>query len=125
MGSKARLSEAQIQKSIVEALSYLARKYRFIFHSIPNEAWHSRSRAEGAKRMAHLKAMGLTPGAADLLIIHKGKAHYLEVKRPGEKQSAAQLMFEDRAKECGATYTVLCDADLVVPYLKFVKIIPS
>jgi hypothetical protein len=47
--------------------------------------------------MGHeLKLMGMLPGAADLLIVVDGKAHFLELKSPDGVQSASQRDFQAR-----------------------------
>jgi predicted RecB family endonuclease len=68
----------------------------------------SRDRKAAAIRMNRLKALGLLPGAADLVVVHEGRAYFLEVKRgPREKQTVNQELFEARAVECGAKYVVV------------------
>ena len=83
---KAAHPEANLQKVIV---SYLMMNGAFYF-SIPNEG--QRSVVMGA----HLKAMGLIPGAADLAVIVDGKIHFLEVKAADGVQSASQRDFQAR-----------------------------
>lgn len=81
---KAAHPEARLQKVIV---SHLAMSGAFFF-SIPNEG--QRSVVMGA----HLKAMGLYPGIADLAIVVEGKIHFLEVKDAKGVKSASQRDFE-------------------------------
>ena len=76
--------EARLQKVVV---SHLMMNGAF-FMSIPNEGVRS------AITGAHMKALGLYPGAADLLIIVEGRAHFLELKAPGGVQSASQRDFQ-------------------------------
>ena len=83
---KAAHPEARLQKVIV---SHLLMNDAFFF-SIPNES--KRSPIMGA----HLKAMGLYPGIADLAIIVDGKIHFLEVKAADGVQSASQRDFQAR-----------------------------
>ena len=78
--------EARLQKVIV---SHLLMNDAFYF-SIPNES--KRSPIMGA----HLKAMGLYPGIADLGIVVDGKIHFLEVKAGDGVQSASQRDFAAR-----------------------------
>lgn len=120
-----RLTEAQIQISIVDLLSSLSRVNRFAFHSIPNEALGSgRDRRANAIRMQKLKRMGLTPGAGDLEIIKLGRAYYMEVKRPGEKPSDNQTNFMLWIQSCGAEYSIVHSVDQAILALKAWKIIP-
>lgn len=83
---KAAHPEARLQKVIV---SHLLMNDAFYF-SIPNES--KRSVVMGA----HMKQMGLIPGAADLGIIVDGKIHFLEVKAADGVQSASQRDFQAR-----------------------------
>lgn len=80
------------------ALVAWARYFDLFLISIPN----------GAKRSYGLalkeKAMGLYPGACDLLLIHpteKYKSYFIEMKRRGEKPRKDQLEFMQRAREKG------------------------
>jgi len=83
---KAAHPEAVLQKRIVQ---FLLMNDAFYF-SIPNES--KRSVVMGA----HMKQMGLIPGAADLGIVVDGKIHFLEVKAPDGVQSASQRDFQAR-----------------------------
>ena len=83
---KAARPEARLQKVIV---SHLLMNDAFYF-SIPNES--KRSVVMGA----HMKQMGLIPGAADLGIVVDGKIHFLEVKAADGVQSVAQKNFQLR-----------------------------
>ena len=67
--------------------------------------------------IAILKKMGLLPGVADLEIIHKGRAYFLEVKKPGGQLSDAQKLFRQRALDCGAEYVVVKSVDGVISAL--------
>ena len=83
---KAAHPEAALQKKIVQFLLM----NDALYFAIPNEG--KRSPIMGA----HLKAMGLYPGIADLGIVVDGKIHFLEVKAPDGVQSASQRDFEAR-----------------------------
>ena len=64
-----------------------------------------------------LKKMGLLPGVGDLEIIHKGRAYFLEVKKPGGQLSDAQKLFRQRTLDCGAEYIVVKSVDDVISAL--------
>ncbi|MBP2232506.1 putative glutamine amidotransferase [Azospirillum agricola] len=70
------------------------------FCHIPNEG--KRSKAEGAK----LKAKGMKKGAADLLLIHLGRAFMLELKVTGGKVSADQALCHADVRRAGAPVAV-------------------
>ena len=93
--------EANLQKLIIQHLTLL-RKPGVLFLSIPNEA--KRSAIMGG----HLKAMGLRPGAADLLIVVRGRAHFMELKSEAGEQRATQIAFEADCVIAGAPYA-LCN----------------
>ena len=92
--------EAQLQRAVIAHLA-LRGIAGLIYHSIPNEA--KRTPATAAK----LKAQGMLPGVADLIIIAPGgRAHYLELKAPKGKMSDAQMDFVTICRANGTR----CDA---------------
>jgi len=83
---KAARPEARLQRTVVQ-------------HLLLNDAFFMSIANEGKRSaiMGHeLKLMGMLPGAADLLIVVDGKAHFLEVKSAEGVQSAAQRDFQAR-----------------------------
>ncbi len=87
-----RRSEAKIQAAIVKALSRLG----FLVIHVPNQATRGRQRYSG-----------LLPGAPDLIVIGKGRVWFMEVKRPGGKQSPSQAMVQRLIEERGFAYHVV------------------
>jgi len=114
------LSEADIQIQVVEYVSLLAAQCGFIFCSIPNEG---KDRANPA-RLAKLKRMGLRPGVADLVFIKDGRAYFLEMKKPGGKQSDDQIDFQLDAACAGAQYAVAWSFEEAVKILQLWGITP-
>jgi len=117
------VTEAQIQRSIVQLLSALAQQNDFLFFSIPNESLNKLisgkiSRKWAAIIMNILKGLGLLPGASDLEIVHNGRAYFAEVKKPKGTQSLNQKLFERRAIECGAEYVIVRDPQDMLNALK-------
>ena len=96
--------EAALQKAVIQHLR-LRHKPGVLFLSIPNEA--KRSAVMGG----HLKAMGMLPGAADLLIVVQGRALFLELKAPNGVVSESQWAFGGAATEAGADYYIRCNLD--------------
>ena len=86
--------EARLQKTVVQ---YLMMNGAF-FLSIVNEGERSYAMTN------ELKAMGMTPGAADLLIVVEGRAHFLELKSEGGHQSYAQFQFMDHCLSSNIPY---------------------
>ena len=105
-------------------LSGISRQHNFMFFSVPNENLMSNAdRKAAAIRMNKLKGMGLVPGAADLVIVHRGVAHFCEVKTPTGKQSVNQSNFMRWANACGSPYIIVRSTSDVVRALKAWKII--
>ncbi len=80
--------EARLQRTVVQ-------------HLMMNGAFFLQIANEGKRSavMGHeLKLMGMYPGAADLLIVVEGRAHFLELKAPGGVQSASQRDFQFHCK---------------------------
>lgn len=99
------LSEFTLHKFVIELLRFSA-KPRVIYFHCPNGEY--RSKRTGAK----LKAMGVLPGVADLVIVGpRGLVHWLELKKPGEKQSDAQRAFGDLCAINGSPYRVVDNPD--------------
>jgi hypothetical protein len=91
-----RRRESHIQAAIVKALSRLG----FLVIHVPNQATRGRQRYSG-----------LLPGAPDLIVIGKGRVWFLEVKRPGGKQSQSQVMVQRLIEDRGFAYHVVHSVD--------------
>lgn len=94
-------AESKIQNEIVV---YFNREYLdqidrlFLIHNNPKNDIHG----------AILLGLGLRKGASDLGYIGPGGIfHGIEVKRPGENPSEAQIKFRDRITQAGAQYHVV------------------
>jgi hypothetical protein len=93
------MSERQLHQYVIDLLRLRARRDVLYLH-IPNES--PRSPRYGAQ----LVRMGMLPGAADLLVVVNGIAHWLELKVGRGRQSPAQVAFEAAAWAAGATYAI-------------------
>jgi hypothetical protein len=102
MGKPTSLKESDIQIQVADWLRLFEASCGFIFMSIPNEGKDRRNIA----RLMKLIRMGMRPGAGDILIIKAGRAHFLEMKKLGERQSEDQILFEGEARLAGAEYAV-------------------
>lgn len=58
-----------------------------------------------------LTEIGLVPGVADLVLVHNGKAFFVEAKAPGGKLSPAQERFAEDVRAAGAEFAVCYDLD--------------
>ena len=114
-------SETDIQIAIVDYLSLISARHGFLFFAVPNEAMqpsNGRTLSGGEYgRIKRLKRMGLTAGVADLVLTHKGRAYFLECKKPGGQLSDNQKLFRQRALDCGAEYVVVKSVDDVISAL--------
>jgi hypothetical protein len=119
------LSEADIQIQVVEYASLLAAQCGFLFFSVGNEAMGEAKTGAGLGRMARLKKMGLRPGVADLVFVKDGRAYFLEMKKPGGKQSDDQTDFQLDAARVGAQYAVAYSFEEAVKILQSWGIIPT
>lgn len=63
----------------------------------------------------HLQGLGSYPGLPDLQAVKGGRTLYIEVKRPGGRQSPRQLKFQQELEAAGGTYILArCLEDLYV-----------
>lgn len=69
---------------------------------------------------ARLKAEGVRPGVADLMILWGGRLICLEVKTAKGRQSEAQKAWEQHITTCGALYRVVRSVDEVKDFLDMV-----
>jgi hypothetical protein len=93
------MAERELHSYVADLLRLTARRDVLWLH-VPNES--PRSPRYGAQ----LVRMGMLPGAADLLIVVKGQAHWMELKAGRGRQSPEQVAFAEAAEAAGATYAV-------------------
>jgi hypothetical protein len=89
-----RSPEAQIQRAVRDHLRARAHPDVLWLH-VPNGGYRRPIEA------AIMKGMGVVPGAADILLWHRGNAFALELKAPGGRLSDAQLEFLARFNDAG------------------------
>jgi hypothetical protein len=109
--------EADIQAQLVEYCQLVAPARGFLFFAVSNEALGKARNGAGLARMAKLRKMGLRSGVADLVFVKAGRAYFLEMKRPGGKQSESQRQFQADAEAVGAPYAVAFSFDEAVEIL--------
>ena len=56
-------------------------------------------------------------GIADVLAVRRGRYIWIEFKRPGNKQQANQVEFEQKIKSHGGEYVVIESLDEMLDYL--------
>lgn len=64
-----------------------------------------------ARTAGRLKSMGLKPGVPDLLLVHEGRAHWIELKAEKGKLSPAQLDTHEKLMRAGAAPHVCRSVD--------------
>jgi hypothetical protein len=113
-----RVSEQAIHLAVVSHLRLRAAKGCFLH--IPNQGMRSLAAA------AQLRALGMVPGAADLLLISpQGVAHWLELKREGGRPSAEQTAFLAAAAAGGCPCAVAYGIDEALEPLRLLGVLPA
>lgn len=106
---KPRFKESDLQKS---QITYLASRKALardlVYCAIPNDsAMFATNGKMNYGKWASLKAMGLVPGAPDLIVWMKGKVFHIENKVKPRKPTAEQEAFGDALRALGHHYVVL------------------
>ncbi len=96
--------EQIIHQAVVSHLNLRAVPRVFFFHC-PNEG------KRGFVNAAALKAMGMTAGVPDLLILKAGELFALELKAPGKPLTPSQRLVMERMRDCGAQVAVAKSID--------------
>jgi hypothetical protein len=91
--------EHQLQMFTVGLLARCAEP-GMMFFSVPNGGFRTKSGARW------LKAEGVRAGVADLALVIKGQAAFLELKAKGGTLSPAQKAFAADCERCGAWWAV-------------------
>lgn len=111
------MTESVIQTQIVAWLSLCARRYGFLFASVPNEGMMTAALMGSLPKSAlfgmltKFKKMGMTPGFSDLVIGWQGRMFCMEVKNEKGKQSENQERFAAWCSSCGIPYSVVRSLD--------------
>lgn len=53
-------------------------------------------------------------GMSDILLVHIGRAYFIEVKRPGGKQSPDQKLFQEDVEKSGGLYALVSSVDDII-----------
>jgi hypothetical protein len=104
--------EQQIHQAVVAHLKMRAEPRVFFWHT-PNEG------RRGWVNAAALKAMGMTAGIPDLLILKDGRMYALELKAPGGRLTPSQRLIMGRMEECGAQVAAAHSIDEALVTLEF------
>jgi hypothetical protein len=99
MADPRRMSERELHQYVADLLRLTARRDVLWFHPV-NEG--KRSERMGA----FLLRQGMLPGVADLVVVIRGKAHFMELKTAKGRLSPEQWAFREAAVAAGAVYEV-------------------
>lgn len=82
--------------------------------------WHTPNEGKrGFVNAAHLKAMGMTAGVPDLLILKDGSLYAIEFKAPGGRLTPSQRLVLDRLRDCGAMAVVAFSVEEALVTLEY------
>ena len=59
----------------------------------------------------HLQGLGSYPGLPDMQAVKDGRTIYIEIKRPGGRQSAKQKKFQQELEAAGGIYIIAREVD--------------
>jgi len=108
--TKPEPSELQIHIAVVQHLKFRARKGVLWFHAANGEL---RTKRDAAK----LKAMGVTPGIPDIVMIADGKTYGLELKTKKGRLSPEQQSMLETFQNVGALSAVAYGLDAAISIL--------
>lgn len=116
-GKRPKVSESQMQKNCV---AWFRMQYkRELLLSFPNGGYQLAGDAKArAMQVNRMKAEGMMPGAADLIIIHDNGVAFLEAKTATGKQSQEQRLFQAMVEAMGYKYFIFRSFD---DFTKIVK----
>jgi hypothetical protein len=112
------IDEFTLQKFVVQLLR-LSAYSNVVWFAVPNG--EHRSPRTGAK----LKAQGVIPGVADLVVVVKGHAHFLELKTERGRTSAEQRAFAEKVADARALYAVARSPEAARNILEIWRAIPG
>lgn len=94
------LSEAALQQRI----------FMHHWNTYPDERgllYHNNNNSHSRKKGAIMKGQGVVAGVADLTYLYEGKAYFLELKLPGQKQKPKQTEWQAIVEDEGFQYFII------------------
>ena len=104
-------TEAALQRAVVQYLTLALPPHEALFWHTPNGGWRARATA------GRLKAEGVMPGVADIVIVWKGRCIAIELKAKTGSQSKAQKVWADHFTLAGGAYAVCRSVEAVERFL--------
>lgn len=93
----------------------------FLNVALPRDAWWTTVGHGGfaldARTGARMKRAGMKAGVPDILVVYRGRAHFLELKAPKGKPSAEQRKVAHDLGQAGATWSVVRSIEDVIQEL--------
>ncbi len=105
------MTEGQIHRAVVAQLHARAKSDALWFH-VPNGG--RRDPVTGAQ----FKRMGVLPGVADLILIHRGHTYGLELKSDTGRPSVSQMEFMSRLTTAGGFGCITQGLDRAISVLE-------
>lgn len=109
--SRKRNPETALQCTIVQHLQARGMPGLVFFH-VPNGGYRTKAEA------GILKAMGVRPGVADLILLHRNKTFALELKAQGGRATEEQMAFLSEADLAGAFTALATGVDAALATLE-------
>ena len=104
-------TESQIQKACVKWFRAQYPELYYNLWAVPNGGYRGDAKTREIIG-ANLKAQGVLPGVSDLMFLHEGYLHCIEMKKPGGRQSDVQKSFERMIQaHSGPTYHLIDNLD--------------
>ena len=106
-------AESKIQRQIVRDIRYLYPQS--VLFSVPNEG------RRNPRTASIMKANGILSGVSDLILLHKGKCYFIEVKAAKGTQTVLQREFADKVKAQGFEYHIVRSSQELVNIIEGLK----
>lgn len=104
--------EREIQKAIFSHFKQRGAPRAFAFHP-RNGGKDQRGRRAGINA-----GQGVVSGVPDIIIVNDGRTYALELKRPGGKLSAEQIIVMERMEQCGAIVEIAYGLNEAIKWLE-------
>ncbi len=73
----------------------------------------------------HLQGLGSYPGLPDLQAVKGGRTLYIEIKRPGGRQSTKQKKFQQDLEAAGGIYILATELSDIKPAIISSMVVPN
>ncbi|MEL6566863.1 MAG: VRR-NUC domain-containing protein [Pseudomonadota bacterium] len=105
------MSEHDLQRAVARYLDYALRETQAVWFAVPNGG------ARNVNVARKLRAEGVKPGVADIVLVWQGRAIGIELKTQKGRQSTAQKEWAEAFTLAGGVYHVCRSVDAVADIL--------